>query len=258
MIKPTVLAFVFALTCFVFPSFISETLPDPAMYSKKLIETIKHNNQDFYIQTFQINDTDLDWLKKTALANPYLSESEKLLIQEDIGKNAEELNNKLKERLNRNFEQIQDWILRDSINVNNIEYVTFYYDLEFKRRSPFYVLDDGELFIKHGTKFYKISLDNIIFINNQWKYGEINDIDEVDEHLNYISNNEYDEYSEYAVDSVAVVEPAYDTAAAVVYDYYAEPYYPELTEKQTKKADKIQKKIDALLLQKDKIYQSGY
>lgn len=197
----------------------------------------------------------LSGLKKTSLANLYLSENEKLLIEEEIG-NSEELKTKLKERLNRNYQKIQDWIQRDSIDINKIEYLAFYYDLEFKRPSPFYVLDDAELFIKHGTKFYKFSMDDIIFINNQWKYGEINGVYEVNEYLNYISNNDYDDYLGYVADSVAV-EVVADTAAAA-YDYYEEAYNPNLTEKQTKKADKIQKKIDALQLQKDKIYESAY
>lgn len=255
MFKTSLVIIISCFTYFFFSSSISETLPEPTVYSKKLIDVIKQNNQDAYVQAFKITDADLEWLKKTSLANLYLSENEKLLIEEEIG-NSAELKTKLKERLNRNYQKIQDWIQQDSIDVNNIEYLAFYYDLEFKRPSPFYVLDDAELFIKHGTKFYKMSLDDIIFINNQWKYGEINGIYEVDEYLNFISNNDYDDYSGYAVDSVAVA--AVVDTAFVAYDYYAEPYYPNLTEKQTKKAEKIQKKIDALNLQKDKIYESAY
>lgn len=257
MIKKSLLVLFAGFSCFIFSSSISETLPDPTVFSKKLIETLKQNNQDFYVQTFGIADADLDWLKKISTSSPYLTQHEKENIEADIT-NSSELKDKLKERLIRNFERFQDWAQSDSININNIEYLGFYYEIEFKKRAPFYVIDDGELFIKHGTKFYKISLDDVIFINNQWKYGEINSIEEVDEHLNYIS--EYESYSDYTVDSVAVVaeaveydpEVAYDTAAAA--PYYEELYYPDLTEKQAKKAAKIQKKIDALNLQREKIY----
>jgi len=256
MFKKSILVLFAGFSCFVFSSLISETSPDPTLFSKKLIETFKHNNQEFYVQTFEVTDADLAWLKKISTSSPYLTEHEKENIEADIT-NSTELKEKLKERLNRNFEIFQEWAKNDSININNIEYLDFYYEVEFKKRSPFYVIDNGELFIKHGTKFYKISFDDVIFINNQWKYGEIDGITEVDEHLNYIST--YDD-SDYVVDTVAVVAEAVEYDAEVAYDtaavepYYEEMYYPNLTEKQAKKADKIQKKIDALNLQRDKIY----
>lgn len=254
MIKKSLLILFSGLSCFIFSSMISETPPDPTLFSKKFIETLKRNNQGLYVQTFEVTAADLDWLMKTSLSNPYLTEREKERIQEEIG-NSTELKDKLKERLNENFEIFNKWIENDSINIDNIEFLNFYYELQLKKNSPFHVIEDGELFIKHGNKFYKINLDDVLFINNEWKYGEVDGIEEVDEHLNYISN---DEYGDYVTDTAAAVTEveAYDTT--VVEPYYEDSYYPELNEKQAKKTDKIQKKIDALNRQKDEIYESAY
>jgi len=261
MFKTSLTVFLSAAACLIFSSSVSTVLPDPQLYSKKLIEAIKKNDSVFFIQTFEVTDADLDMLAKTSLASPYLSEREKERIQEELSGRVE-LKAKLREQLKESFIKIQDWLLEDSININNIEFVDFYYEIEIKKRSPLYVIDNGELFIKHGTKFYKIRVDHVAYINNQWKYGEVDGIDEVDEHLNYISNYAYDD-SEYAVDTSAIVEPyaaeSYDSVAAGVADtayygdYYAEPAY---SDKQIKKAEKIQKKINALYIKQDKVY--GY
>ncbi|MGN6647234.1 MAG: hypothetical protein ACTHJT_11970 [Cytophaga sp.] len=260
MIKTSFIVFVSGLTCFIFSSLVTVAPPDPAGFSKLFVETIKKNNKDLYIKTFEMSDADFDWILKTCLANPYLSEEKKTDFKQEFG-DLTKIHDKMNEQLTENFSAIQKWIQEDTININNIEFVDFYYDLEYDRRAPFYVLDNANLFIKHGTKYYKINMDDVVFVNNQWKFGDIDHIDEVDKYLDYIST--YDDYA-YAVDSTAAV--VYDTTAAYAVDSaYAEPVYeeeyydydePQLTEKQSKKVAKIQKKIDALYLQKDKIYYS--
>jgi hypothetical protein len=262
MIKTSFIVFVSGLACFIFSSLVSVAPPDPTVFSKLFVETIKKNNQDLYIKTFEMSDADFDWLLKTCLANPYLSEEKKADFQQEFSDVAN-IRNKTNEQLAKNFSIIEQWIKDDTININNIEFVDFYYELEYKRRSPFYILDNADLFIKHGTKYYKINMDDVAFVNNQWKYGEIDGIQEVDQNLNYIYR--YDDYSYATTDSAAV---AYDTTVAYAADTayavepaYEEDYYgyePELTEKQSKKAAKIQKKIDALYAEKDKIYYSAH
>lgn len=64
MFKTSLLVIISGFTYFFFSSSISETLPDPTVYSKKLIDVIKHNNQDAYVQAFEITDADLEWLKE--------------------------------------------------------------------------------------------------------------------------------------------------------------------------------------------------
>ncbi len=257
MIKTSFIVFVTGLACLVFSSSVSVAPPDPAGFSKLFVETIKKNNQDLYVKTFEMSDTDFDWLLKTCLANPYLSEEKKADFQQEFSDIAA-IRSKMNTQLIENFTIIQQWIKDDTINISNIEFVDFYYDLEYNRRSPFYILDNADLFVKHGTKYYKINMDDVAFVNNQWKYGEIDGIQEVDKNLNYIYR-----YDDYVTDSVA--EAVYDTTAAYAVDTayavepaYEEDYYgydqPVLTEKQSKKVAKIQKKIDALYEQQNKIY----
>lgn len=233
------------------------TPPDPFLFSKKLIETIKQNNRELYLRSFEITGNDIESILQHALANPYLSEREKERMQEET-LNKEDIVAKIKVRMDRNFTLIEDWVQRDTINLAAVEFIDFYFELELKKNAPFYAIDNGDLFIKHGTKFYKLRIDEAAFINGQWKYGEIDGITEVDDKLNYIDDYYYESS---AVDTAAV---AVDSAVAVVdtfavEPYYEEPYaYPELNEKQAEKAEKIQKKIDALYEKKEKLYNSLY
>ena len=254
MFKKIALLFAVCLSTF---ALFAASPPDPFLFSTKLLQTLKQNDREFYIRSFEITGGDLAVLITNALTNPYMSDRERERMQEDM-LNKENISERIKGQLDRNFTIIQEWAARDTINLAAIEFVDFYFELELKRNTPFYVIDNGSLFVKHGAKFYKLSVEDAAFINGQWKYGEIDGIHEVDSKLNYI--DEYDDYVYDAVDTAAVAYDttvAYDTAA--VEPYYEDPYYyPDLSEKQSKKMNKIQKKIDALNEKKEKIYESVY
>jgi hypothetical protein len=270
--------FIFVLTgfsCLLFSSAVSITTPPPDTdaFSKLFIETLKKNDKELYKKTFALTEADMTWVVDTWLKNPYVTEKEK----EELREKSNDLSGfwmSQEEGLTKSFDRIQKWILSDSIEVNAIEFVDFYYHLSIQKEVPFYLLHDCNLFIKHGTKYYKIFFEFNMFVNNQWKIGKIKKIIEVDKDLNLLSNAgyEYEENAYCSIFGICSKEISYDTVALDYYDesvavvvdtalypadsaasYGWHTGLPPLTEKQSKKAGKIQKKIDALSDQRDKI-----
>ncbi len=265
------------LSCLFFSSAVSVTPPpDPDTFAKLFLETLKKNDKELFVKTFGLTEADINWVVDEWLKNPYLTEKEK----EEIREKSKDLSGfwaSQDESLTKNFDRIQKWILSDSIQVNAIEFVDFYYQLSIQKDVPVYFLHDCNLFIKHGTRYYKIIFEFNILINNQWKIGKIKKIIEVDKNLNLLSNTGY-EYQEDAYCSVFGIcskEISYDTVAVGYYDesvpvvvdttlyssdsvatYGWHTTLPPLTEKQSKKADKIQKKLNALYEQQEKIIYS--
>lgn len=265
MYKKTLLLVLSFVACLVFSSSTTEVPPDPTLYSKKLFEVLKKNNQELYVSAFEITDADIDLLIKLSTENPYISKSDIERIQEKLSEKSS-LKKKLKERLNRNYTKVQDWIEANDININTIEYLTFYYTIQLEKDSPFHTIKSGELFIKHGTKFYRIHLDDAIYINNQWKYGEIDGIEEVNEYLNYENSYEYavedsvyydQDVAAEAYDVVTVPSEEYDYTTAVEVDtaYEYSPDYKVCSDKVNKKVLKLQKKINALYDKEDKMHE---
>ncbi|WP_299248283.1 hypothetical protein [uncultured Cytophaga sp.] len=258
MFKSTLLLLLSCIVCLIFSSSVSEVPPDPTVYSKKLFEVLKKNDQALYISSFEITDADIDLLNKLALEDPYISKSEMKRFQDELSDKSS-LKKKLNERLNKNYTKVQEWIIANDIHINTIEYLTFYYTLQIEKGSPFYSINSGALYIKHGTKKYLIKLDNALYINNQWKYGEIDQIEEVNEYLNYV--DAYSDYVDYANEDSIYVETYddYDTAVYAVVDtayISGSEYNRTFSEKETKKIFKIQEKIDALNKKLDKVYRN--
>ncbi len=248
MIKSFFILFASLLGCLVFSSSVLVAPPDPGAFAKLFVASLGQNDQELYMRTFELSEGDLDWMTKIVIESPYFSENEKALIKGDsIG--SAELSRNLRWHLKEGAAVLQKWIELDSIQVNNIEILDFYYKMGIIKNYPYYIIPNGSLFIKHQTKYYKITFDHIAFVNNQWKFAIIDDICEVNKNLDRVS--EYEDFYPYSgEDSIAAV--VYDTMAIVEppYDYN---YDPALTSKQDKKAAKIQKKIDALYEQQNKI-----
>ncbi len=242
MIRSLCILLLSAFSCLLFSSAVSVTPPDPDTFSKLFIETIKQNNKELFVKTFEITEADFHWLLKTLLENPYQSEVEKARIRESEEKIPETIKEMYEQRLN-DFTTLQKWITDDTINANTIELVDFFYEIKLLKEFPFHIIKEGILFIKHGTKFYTIHVDEIVFVNNQWKFGKIKGIQE--------SPRQVDFYLFYMDEDTHVLDdfaPVYDTAAAVAFDTLKAQTDVIFTEKQSKKADKIQQKINALYL----------
>ncbi|MGN6647232.1 MAG: hypothetical protein ACTHJT_11960 [Cytophaga sp.] len=252
MIKSFFILFLSLSGCLIFSSSVSVAPPDPDDFLKFFLETIKKNDVELYVKTFEVSDADLEWMTQTCLASSYITENQKASTQYELSQKSG-IKDKLTTQLRENFSYIQEWIKRDSINVNNLKLVNFFYKLELEKRYPFYTIDRSSMYLKHGTRFYKININKIVFLNGHWKYGEIHgsSIEEVDKDLNSIYNAMDDDYTAEP-DNAAVDTVVYDTTITVdpAYDHNAGF---ALTDKQAKKAAKIQKKIDALYEQRDKI-----
>lgn len=258
MFKSTFFLVLSCIVCLIFSSSIAEVPPDPTLYSKKLFDVLKTNNQEQYVNAFEITDADIDLLIKLSIENPYLSKSELKRLQAELSDKTS-LKNKLEDRLLKNYSLVQKWIKINDININAIEYLTFYYTIQVEKGSSFYTINSGELYIKHGTKNYLIKLDNALHINNQWKYGEIKNIVEVDAFLNYVDMYDYADYSDYVGEDSSYVQAPdeYDYAVSAVIDtayISGSDQNHTFSEKDTKKLFKLQEKIDALNRQIDEIY----
>ena len=240
MIRSSFLILCSGLICLLFSSSVAVAPPDPAIFSNVFIETIKKNDQQLFVKTFEITEADFQWIVNAFLENPYQSEKEKELIQLSVER-IPDAKTKMDEMRLEDFKTIQQWIVSDTINISTIELVDFFYELKFKKDLPFHIIKKGALFIKHGTKYYIIYMDEIAFINNKWRYERISRIEEVPQRIDYTLF--YEEEDAYPADDFI---PVYDTVAAPV-DTLKIPEQA-LTEKQSEKADKIQKKINALYL----------
>ncbi|MGN6647233.1 MAG: hypothetical protein ACTHJT_11965 [Cytophaga sp.] len=259
MVRSLFILLLSGFSCLLFSSAVSvEPPPDPDVFSKLFVGTIKKNDKELFMKTFGFTEADVKWMVDTCLKNPYLTEKDK----EDVREKSKDLTwfwTDQNERLTTSFNRIQTWTLSDSIQLDAIEFIDFYYNLGIQKEAPVYILHDTNLLIKHETKYYKIIFDIVIFINNQWKVGKVKKIVKVD------PNQKSSFYSASFPFDIGIrsEEITYDTASAVIvadtlyadsvanYDWHTE--LPPLTEKQSKKANRIQKKIDALYLEQVKI-----
>lgn len=168
------LIFLLSSVLFCFSFINNETIPDPTLFGKQFVEIIKQNNEQLYLKTYSLSRQEWDLYYTKLRANIYLSEEEKLEI------NDRKVNNNIihcDTRLKRNFEQIQTWITNDSLDISKLEYVNIDYRISLiQKASPDYQLGVSFILLKHRSQLYRITIYSVGYVNNRWVYGEISNI----------------------------------------------------------------------------------
>ncbi|WP_018343534.1 hypothetical protein [Cytophaga aurantiaca] len=232
------LIFLLSSVLFCFSFIYNEPIPDPTLFGKQFVEIIKQNNEPLYLKTYSLSRQEWDSYYTKLRANIYLSEEEKLEI------NDQRINNNISHcdaRLKRNFEQIQTWIMNDSLDISKLEYVNIDYRLASNKKNwPDYQLTDSFILLKHKSQFYRIKIYDVGYVNNKWVYGEIVSIQKVDAYLHEIKE-------EPAVDYTI----SYDTLTTTPIENETLPVPPVSNQKKLSKHDslkvlKLQKKIEGI------------
>jgi len=222
-------------------SFNPPEIPNPWIFTKKFVDVIKVNNQEYYVNEFNITEEDISSVKQIVKYDSYLTPEEKNRALNGQFRSVDDPDNK--RILIENFRLVQRWAKEDSIDLNDIEIIRIFFELASDKQIPFYVLDHAELFVKHKSKFYKIVFNDVICLKDQWRLGYIDRIYEVDPFLNYVLKEfgENDYFEEIGLIDSIPEPPVIDTTIFV-----------ESTP-QIRKANRVQKKIDKLYLKREKL-----
>lgn len=225
-------------------SFKHGRVPDPEDYARSFVDVLRKKDRELYLNTFALTTSDLAWLSKIINANPYMTEGGKQSWNSRIGDSVLFIQN-IREDLGRNYNHIERWCKEDTIDLSQLEYATCYFELEYDPKEPFYICEDLMICVKYKDKYFAFSIDEAVYVNGRWTYGEVDGISERNQYWKYVSETNYTEYS-ISVDSAAA--PAYYEEAVPVEAPAAEMVL-------NKKQQKIQKKINAENAKLDKLFQ---
>ncbi len=257
-----------SLLVIVLSSFISTPVPDPEIFGKEFIETIKKKSRDAYINKYSISKEDFTWTTTQISGASYIPEELKKSYQEYLLKDSS-FNKEVRRHLSENYDAIEAWIKKDTIDISQLSYVQTFYDIKYIHNMVFNAMDEGAIFVKYKSSYYTITIGRVLFINNKWVYGENLRITKVDKYLKQMPGERTaDAYDEVAYDTVAVVAEAVEDSI-IVHDEYSlvqdelvidnnASRYSGLNPKQAKKIEKMQKQIDALYKKMDTEYSKEY
>ncbi|WP_018341791.1 hypothetical protein [Cytophaga aurantiaca] len=228
------------LFAFSFSTFASD-LPDPEVLAKQYLKDLCTLNEQDFTRKYMLTQAD---------AETFINEMTKSYLESN-NKPSEKFSDSLKIRSEvhslvvKSYRQFKEWQHENKIDSSKIKYHSCEFELEKKRKVPYYGIDGMSIYFSYDTLKYAMGCDDFLFLKTKWVGGDFDGIDAVDKYLNKI-------YDDYATDTVAVaydyVETDYavDTVAAVDYDYETVGEKNEYTGETppTKKQLKIQKKIE--------------
>lgn len=229
---------------------LDEEIPNPEDYTKLFLEVIRKNDRQLYLNTFSVNKDDIGWMYMGLANNPFSTPEDKQYLNLKLTDSSEFIRNTNNE-LNEGYDNLVNWKETNQIELSQVEYLTVDYEIAHDPKKPFYLCEDLNIYVKYQDKYFRIAIDEAIYLNGKWRHGKIVDISESDQYLMRIKK--YDSEEAYDVDSMvayADTGSVYADTAAV-----APAGYDGYSREMTKKQQKIQNKIDALHKKEYELYE---
>lgn len=239
----TSLLFIFSLSSF------ASDLPDPELLAKQYLKDLCTLNEQDFVRKYMLTQSDVEIfikdLNKTYTSYNY-EPNEKL-------SDSLAIRSKVHSMVVRSYRDFKEWQHENKIDSSKIKYISCEFELEKKRKIPYYSTDDINIYFSCDTTNYGFSVDDFVYLKTKWVGGDLDYINKVDKYLNTIYDDEYQYADAVVADTVAVV--AYEEGEYYESESVAEVYDEQLL---TKKQLKVQKKIDAYYRKIDALNEKLY
>lgn len=217
-------------------SAIASDLPDPEVLAKQYLKDLCTLNEQDFTRKYMLTQLDAEgFMKDVNKAYTESGERPSKIFSDSLA-----IRSEVHSLVVKSYRAFKEWQHENEIDSSKIKYLAIEFEIEKKRKLPFYTLEDLNIFFSCDTMSYVLSCDDFVYLKTKWIGGDFDGVHKVDKYLNTI-------YEDYDYVSDAVV----DTIAAVDYEYVEEESYENTSgyvyelEPPTKKQLKIQKKIDA-------------
>lgn len=222
-------------------------LPDPELLAKQYLKGLCTLNEQDFTRKYMLTQLDaVDFIKN--LTKPYTDVNEE--PSEEFSDSLA-IRSEVHSLVVKSYRAFKEWQHENKIDSSKIKYNSCEFELEKKRKIPYYSLKDMQIYFSYDTINYSFSCDDFLYLKTKWISGDSDGIHKVDKYFNPIYD-EYDYSDEVAVDTAV----AYDYSEEIQSYESSEDVYE--SEPLTKKQLKIQKKIDAYNRKIDVLYIKQY
>jgi hypothetical protein len=230
---------------FISASTFASDIPDPEILLKQYLKDLCTLNEQDFTRKYMLTQVDADDFIKN-VNSAYLGANEK---PSEKFSDSLAIRSAVHSLIIKSYRSFKEWQHENNIDSSKIKYHSCEFELEKRRKMPYYAIDKGQIYFLYDTLRYAIACDDFLFLNTKWVGGEIDGINELNKYFKKIYYD-YEEY-DYVTDAAVAADT---TVLADAYDYEE---YSEVVETEvaySKKDLKIQKKIDAYYRKIDKLY----
>lgn len=208
-------------------------LPDPEVLAKQYLKDLCTLNEQDFTRKYMLTQVDAeDFIK--SLKKVYSETNNNL---DEIFSDSLAAGSEVHSLVVKSYKAFKEWQHDNKIDSSKLRYHSCEFKLEQRRKMPYYMLDDIQIYFSYDTVKYVLSCDDFLYIKAKWVAGDFNDIYKVDQYFNVV----YSDSNEYVAADTVVVSAGYVEEG----NYYKGTEQGFTVKAATKKQLKIQKKIDA-------------
>ena len=225
-------------------SVFASDLPDPEILAKQYLRDLCTLNEQDFTRKYMLTQLDaVDFIKNLNKAYTDVNEEPSEEFSDSLA-----IRSQVHSLVVKSYREFKVWQHENNIDSSKIKYNSCEFELEKRRKIPYYSSNDMQIYFSYDTINYSFSCDDFLYLKTKWIGGDSEGIHKVDKYFNEIYND-YD--YEYTSDTTVVVS-----------DYEEENYESTegnyAAETLTKKQLKIQKKIDVYNRKIDALYIKQY
>lgn len=213
-------------------------LPDPEVLAKQYLKDLCTLNEQDFTRKYMLTHADLEDFMES-LNKGYIESGER---SREIFSDSLVIRSEVHSLVVNSYRVFKEWQHENEIDSSKIKYHSCEFELEKRRKIPYYSLEDMRICFTYDTINYGFSCDDFLYLKTKWVGGDSDGIYKLDKYFKTV--HDYDYAGDISVDTV------------VAYEYVTEAVYDE--QPVTKKQLKIQKKIDAYNRKIDALYSKQY
>lgn len=234
----------FVFLFFIVLSARASDLPDPELLAKQYLKDLCTLNEQDFTRKYMLTQLDaVDFIKNLNKAYTDVNEEPSEEFSDSLA-----IRSQVHSLVVKSYREFKVWQHENNIDSSKIKYNSCEFELEKRRKIPYYSSNDMQIYFSYDTINYSFSCDDFLYLKTKWIGGDSEGIHKVDKYFNEIYND-YD--YEYTSDTTVVVSDYEE-------DYYESTEGNYAAETLTKKQLKIQKKIDVYNRKIDALYIKQY
>jgi hypothetical protein len=234
----------FVFLFFIVLSARASDLPDPELLAKQYLKDLCTLNEQDFTRKYMLTQLDAeDFMKNLNKAYTDVNEEPSEEFSDSLA-----IRSQIHSLVVKSYRAFKVWQHENNIDSSKIKYNSCEFELEKRRKIPYYSSNDMQIYFSYDTINYSFSCDDFLYLKTKWIGGDSEGIHKVDKYFNEIYND-YD--YEYTSDTTVVVSDYEEENYESTEGNYAD-------EAPTKKQLKIQKKIDVYNRKIDALYIKQY
>jgi hypothetical protein len=213
-------------------------VPDPEVFGKRVIETLKTGDTTVYKNAFKVDKEILLSFFEGIYNDPYSSIGKSEYFSKQVQEGSDQAVLKVSRFLTENIQVVEAWKEKEKIDLRKLGYLRTYFNFGYSQEEGIFEIKQAEVLARHDSSFYLLKFKDVILIGKNWYGGQLKGIVKLTSDFN-------ESGIRYTYRNLSGITVA-DTTVSVVEEKAIVKEEEDISKRMQKKRERLYRKLDKL------------